>query len=199
MSYSSPMQQQPYPATQGAPAAPPAPRRPVFVIVVSLITALSALCSLIGAFIVYAGGKDFADKYLRQAIDDNPDAVGLPDGLTASDIKLLSGPKWQEVVSGFQDTLSVRAGMAVLVAVCLLLFTVFVMRTGATWARVLITVVAVFQFILPHTLILGDQPPNSLFVTSFFAIVFGILAIILIWLPPVGRFNKAHQQARSAP
>ncbi|MGP3977986.1 hypothetical protein ACTWQF_29015 [Streptomyces sp. 8N114] len=190
--------QQPYPSAQGAPAAPPAPpRRPAFVVVVSLITALSALCSLIGAFIVYAGGKDFADDYLRQAMDDNPDAVGLPAGTSASEIKDMSGPIWNEAVSSLQDTISARAGIAIFVAACLLLFTVFVLRTGATWARVLITVMAVVQFILPHTLILGDQPPNSLFLTSFLAIIFGLVALILVWLPPVGRFNKGHKQARS--
>ncbi|MDJ1137385.1 hypothetical protein [Streptomyces iconiensis] len=195
MSYPYATQQQPFPQQQGVPPAPP--RRPAFVVVVSVVTALSAVFSLIGAFLVYAGGKEFADDYLRQAMDDNPDAVGLPDGLTSADIKGMSGPMWNEAVSGLQDTVTVRAGFAVFFALCLLLFTVFMLRTGARWARVLITVVAVVQFILPHTLILGDEPPNSLFMTSFPAVLLGVLALILVWLPPVGRFNKGHKAAGS--
>jgi hypothetical protein len=167
--------------------------------VVTVITALSALCSLIGAIMVYGGGKEFTDEYLRQAMEENPEAVGLPEGMTASDVKGMSGALWTEAVNDFQGTLSVRAGMAVFVALCLLLFAIFMLRTGARWARVLITIVAVFQIILPHTFIMGDEPPDDLFLTSFGAVILGLVALIMVWLPPVGRFNKAHKQARRVP
>lgn len=164
-------------------------------VVVTVITALSAVFSLIGAFIVYAGGKEFTDDYLRQAMENNPEAVGLPSGMSASDIKDMSGSLWTEAVSDFQGTLEIRAGMAVFMGLCLLLFAIFVLRKGARWARVLITIVAAIQFILPHTLIMGDEPPNSLFLTSFGAVIFGIAALVMVWLPPVGRFYKAHKSA----
>ena len=197
----APQHQQPYPPQHGAPPPPPPPSappsRPVFVVVVSAVTLLSALFSLIGAAIVYTGGKDFVDEHLREVMDENPEAVGLPAGVSASDIKSTTGSLWYQTVSDYQDTLTIRAGMASFFALALVLFAVFVLRTGARWARVMITIVAVVQLILPHTLILGDEPPDSLFATSFPAVLLGLAALVLVWLPPVGRFGKEHKLARS--
>ncbi|GAA2059695.1 hypothetical protein GCM10009801_00600 [Streptomyces albiaxialis] len=197
-----PMQQQAYPPQQGVPPqvqaqVPEPPRRPAFVVVTFVVTMLSAVFALIGAIIVYSGGKDFVDEHLRKVMDENPEAVGLPAGIDASDVKSMSGPIWNDAVTDYQDTLTIRAGMAVFFAVLLLLFAVFVLRTGARWARVLITIVAAVQFILPHTLILGDEPPDSLFLTSFPAVLLGLLALIFVWLPPVGRYGKGYKLANS--
>ncbi|EPH42521.1 hypothetical protein STRAU_4410 [Streptomyces aurantiacus JA 4570] len=147
------------------------------------------MSAVIGAVLVFAGGNDLADENIRDVIDDHPDVVGLPSNTTAADIKTLSGPIWDELVSERAGTLSARAGFAIFTAVCVLIFTLCVRKNAATWARVLITISGVVA-LFPHILILGDYEPESVMAFSFVALLATLVAIVLCWLPPINRYAR---------
>ncbi|MBO8202573.1 hypothetical protein JW613_30450 [Streptomyces smyrnaeus] len=175
----------------GYPAAEPV-KRPGLVVAMLAVTVLSALSGALSALLVYVGGKDLADENVRNAVDSDPAAVGLPSGTTAADVKQLTGTAWDGIVTDWQSTMSARATIALVFSVAVLLFALFA-RTGAVWARVLLSVVAVLAAVFPHMLVLRDAAPAGLYATSLGAIVLGLLAVVLCWLPPVGRYKKALQ------
>ncbi|MFD9076755.1 hypothetical protein, partial [Streptomyces lasiicapitis] len=149
---------------QAAPAPPVGPRsaaraaravrRPGSLTALVWTSVISVVSAVIGAVLVFAGGNDMADENIRDVIDDHPDVVGLPSNTSAADIKSLSGPIWDELVSDRAGSLAARAGFAIFTAVCVLVFTLCVRKNAATWARVLITISGVVA-LFPHILILG--------------------------------------------
>ncbi|MEV8020918.1 hypothetical protein AB0O76_32215 [Streptomyces sp. NPDC086554] len=167
-------------------------RRPGTLTALVWTTLLSAVAAIIGAVLVFAGGEDMAEENINDVIQDHPDVVGLPSGTSAADIKALSGPIWDEMISDRAGTLSARAGFAIFTAVCLLIFALAVRKSAAVWARVLITISAVIA-LFPHFLILGDYEPDSVFITSLVALFTAISAIVLCWLPPVNRFARGQK------
>ncbi|MBA0052467.1 hypothetical protein E0L36_16565 [Streptomyces sp. AJS327] len=169
------------------PGAAPA-KKPGAVVAMLVLTALAALSGALGALLVYAGGKDLADENIRNAVDNNPETVGLPAGTTAADIKAMSGPMWDEVISDWQSTMSSRAHIAMFFAVVLLL--ALAARRCAIWPRVLITLTVLIWFMFPHALVLRDDPPNSLFLASMAAVLVGFAALVACWLPGVNRYRK---------
>ncbi|WP_237330161.1 hypothetical protein [Streptomyces sp. BA2] len=166
-----------------------AARRPGTLTALVWTSVLSAVAALIGAVLVFAGGDDMAEDNINDVIQDHPDVVGLPSGTTAADIKALSGPIWDELVSDRAGTLAARAGFAAFTALCLLVFALAARRSAAVWARVLITVSAVVA-LFPHFLILGDYEPDSVFALSFVSLLTALAVIVLCWLPPVNRFAR---------
>ncbi|MFD5703907.1 hypothetical protein [Streptomyces lasiicapitis] len=147
------------------------------------------MSAVIGAVLVFAGGNDMADENIRDVIDDHPDVVGLPANTSAADIKSLSGPIWDELVSDRAGSLAARAGFAIFTAVCVLVFTLCVRKNAATWARVLITISGVVA-LFPHILILGDYEPETVMAFSFVALLATLVAIVLCWLPPTNRYAR---------
>ncbi|GGS01668.1 hypothetical protein GCM10010252_45380 [Streptomyces aureoverticillatus] len=184
---------------QAAPAPPVGPRsaaraaravrRPGSLTALVWTSVISVVSAVIGAVLVFAGGNDMADENIRDVIDDHPDVVGLPSNTTAADIKSLSGPIWDELVSDRAGTLSARAGFAIFTAVCVLIFTLCVRKNAATWARVLITISGVVA-LFPHILILGDYEPETVMAFSFVALLATLVAIVLCWLPPTNRYAR---------
>ncbi|MFE0105018.1 hypothetical protein [Streptomyces sp. NPDC059009] len=180
-------------------AAPPAPadarprgraaRRPGTLTALVATSVLSAVSATIGAVMVFAGGNGMAEDNIKDVIQDHPDVVGLPSGTTAADLKALTGPMWDELVSDRAGTLSARGGFAIFTAVCLLIFGLLARKAAATWSRVLITIFAVVALI-PHFLILGDYEPDSVMWCSRVAVFTALAAIVLSWLPPVNRYAK---------
>ncbi|GAA3086481.1 hypothetical protein ACFQ0X_34620 [Streptomyces rectiviolaceus] len=166
-----------------------AARRPGALTALVWTSVLSAVAALVGAVLVFAGGDDMAEDNINDVIQDHPDVVGLPSGTSAADIKALSGPIWDELISDRAGTLAARAGFAAFTALCLLIFALAARRGAAVWARVLITVSAVVA-LFPHFLILGDYEPDSVFILSFVSLFTAIAAIVLCWLPPVNRFAR---------
>ncbi|GAA2066625.1 hypothetical protein GCM10009801_13250 [Streptomyces albiaxialis] len=138
MSYpqAAPMQGAPHPVPQPGRAASRI-RKPGVLAALPIVTALAALSGAIGSFLVFSGGKDIADENVRNAVDSNPEAVGLQAGVTSADIKeLAGGPLWDSVVTEWQSTMEARALIAMVFGVGLLLFALFV-RKAAVWARVM--------------------------------------------------------------
>ncbi|MGI5347221.1 hypothetical protein ACQEU8_03390 [Streptomyces sp. CA-250714] len=167
-------------------------KRPGLVVAMLAVTVLSALSGALSALIVYVGGKDLADENVRNAVDSDPTAVGLTAGTDAADIKQLSGTMWDSVVTEWQGTMSARATIAMVFAVAVLLLALGA-RKGAVWARVLLTIVIVLSAAFPHALVLRDAAPTGLYAASLGAILLGLVALVLCWLPPVGRYKKALQ------
>lgn len=180
------------PVQAGPPPTGPtrrAVRRPGTLTALVWTSVLSAVAALIGAALVFAGGDDMAEDNINDVIKDHPDVVGLPSGTSAADIKALSGPIWDELISDRAGTLAARAGFAVFTALCLLIFALAARKGAAVWARVLITVSAVVA-LFPHFLILGDYEPDSVVMLSLVSLLTAVAAIALCWLPPVNRFAR---------
>lgn len=155
-----------------------------------LVTAvLSGLFAIVGAVIVFAGGSGLADSNVKDVVSQHPDVLGLPAGIGPDDLKSLAGPLWQGVIDDRASTLSSRAGIAIFVAVCMLLSAFFARRTAATWSRVLITVWGLVGLI-PYFLIVTDYEPTSVTAVTWGALVSGIAAVVLCWLPGVRRYAK---------
>ncbi|GGO51748.1 hypothetical protein [Streptomyces lasiicapitis] len=184
---------------QAAPAPPVGPRsaaraaravrRPGSLTALVWTSVISVVSAVIGAVLVFAGGNDMADENIRDVIDDHPDVVGLPSNTSAADIKSLSGPIWDELVSDRAGSLAARAGFAIFTAACVLAFTLCVRKNAATWARVLITISGVVA-LFPHILILGDYEPETVMAFSFVALLATLVAIVLCWLPPTNRYAR---------
>ncbi|MFI9052811.1 hypothetical protein [Streptomyces sp. NPDC053427] len=169
-------------------ATPPTGRaagRPGTLTALLAITVLSAVSAFVGAILVYTGGKEGAEQNILDASKAHPD---LLDGGTISTIKALGPNVWDEAVSERYGTLSARAGMAVFFGLCLLVFGLCA-RNGATWARVLLTISAVLA-LFPHILIAGDYEPDPVFLTSLAAMLTAVVAVVVGWLPPNGRYAK---------
>ncbi|MEU7577478.1 hypothetical protein AB0B50_07735 [Streptomyces sp. NPDC041068] len=179
----------PAPPGAGAPPTRRAAKRPGTLAALFWTTMVSAVTAFIGAALVFAGGEDMAEENINDVIADHPDVVGLPSGTTAADIKALTGPMWDELVSDRAGTLSARAGFAVFTGVCLLVFALVARRGAAVWSRVLLTISAVIA-LFPHFLILGDYEPDSVVVLSLVSLLTAIAAVVLCWVPPVNRWAR---------
>ncbi|MFG2498872.1 hypothetical protein ACGFSB_11775 [Streptomyces sp. NPDC048441] len=166
-----------------------AARRPGTLAALVWTSVLSSVAAIVGAVLVFAGGDGMAEDNINDVIQDHPDVVGLPSGTSAADLKALSGPMWDEMISDRAGTLSARAGFAIFTALCLLIFALAARKSAAVWARVLITISAVVA-LFPHFLILSDYEPDSVFVLSLVSLFTAIAAIVLCWLPPVNRFAR---------
>ncbi|WP_019359086.1 hypothetical protein [Streptomyces sp. AA1529] len=174
----------------GHPAGQPV-RKPGVLVALLAATALSAVSGAVGALLVYVGGKDLADRNVRNAVDGDPTAVGLPAGTDASDIAEMTRIAWDDVVTEWQSTMSARAAIALALALALLVAGLFVGSRCTLWARILLTVLAVGGAAFPHLLILRDAAPAGPYATSLIAAAPALLAAVLCWLPQVGRYREA--------
>lgn len=163
-------------------------RRPGLLLALLLTSALAALSGLFGSIVVFAGGTDMAETNVKEVIDEHPEVLGLGSEFSAADLKSLTGPLWDELISDRQDTLTARATLVAFFAGCALIATLLA-RKAATWSRVLITITAGVSTI-PHFLIVGDYEPDSVTTLSYIAIVASILTVVLCWLPAVGRYGR---------
>ncbi|WP_051855706.1 hypothetical protein [Streptomyces sp. NRRL B-1347] len=155
------------------------------------------MSAVIGAVVVFAGGDGLAEENILDVVDDHPDVVGLPSNTSAADIKSLSGPLWDELVSERAGTLAARAGFALFTAVAVLVFTLCARKKAATWTRVLLTISGVIA-LFPHFLILGDYEPDSVMAFSFVTLLATVALIVCAWLPGTNRYAR-ERKAAAAP
>ncbi|WP_211225491.1 hypothetical protein [Amycolatopsis nigrescens] len=181
---------------QAAPPIPLAapPKRPGVLIALLVAAIGSAVAAVAGAVMVFTGGRELAATNLTEALDKLGPSMGMPDGFSAQDIAELSGSIWDTLVDERLSTLTARGGFALFFAAWLLIFGLCALK-GATWARVLITIGAVLS-VVPHFLILADYEPNSVVVTSLAALLLGLVAVVLCWLPPINRYQRALKAPR---
>lgn len=160
------------------PAGPPA-ARPASLRLAWYATLIAVLVAAVGAVVVFATGRDFVEHagsaYLTEnaaGAFDHADAVDTAYGLLAN-----------------------RAVLDLVAIGLVLLFAVFA-RNGATWARVLVTVV----------LLLGDTTrlatigtgPVGFTVTTALLVVLSLAVPVLLFLPSSGRYAKARKANRAA-
>jgi hypothetical protein len=156
---------------------------------------MSALCAVIGAVIVFSGGTGLADSNVKDVLRNHPDVVGVPAGMSPDEVtKSLAGPLWQQLVDDRASTLSSRAGIAVFVAVCMLIFAFFA-RRATVWSRVMLSISSL-ACILPCYLVVTDYEPASVTALSWVTLLFGVAAVALCWVPGVSRHGKERGAAR---
>ncbi|MGA4842943.1 hypothetical protein [Streptomyces sp. G45] len=183
------------PGPRRAVRAARAPRRPGSLTALVWTSVISVVSAVIGALFVFVGGEDLADDNIRDVVGDHPDVVGLPSHTSAADLKSLSGPLWDELVSDRAGTLAARGGFAIFTAVALLAFTLCVHRKAAVWARVCVTISG-FVALFPHILILGDYEPESVMALSLVALLGALAAIVCCWLPGTRRYARDSRASR---
>jgi hypothetical protein len=166
-------------AISATPTSTAAVRRPGMVTAAIAIVVVTALAAIANGVIIATGGKEL----LKQALEN----AGL-GGLTDADLDLASQLSGYDSLDDYMSTFSMRGYLVLAGGVLLLLFGVL-MRKAATWARVLVTITAVLTMLF-SVLVLATDTTSAMAGLSLLAILTGILSIIFVWLPPVGRYKK---------
>lgn len=144
------------------------------------VVVVTALAAIINGVIIITGGKELIKELLEGA--------GLT-GVSDSDLELASQLLGYDSVDGLVSAYAMRGYLVAGAGVALLLFGLCMMK-AATWARVMVTIssVAVMLF---SVLVLADETTSLMAGLSLLAVLTGILSIIFVWLPAVGRYKKA--------
>ncbi|MFJ5953131.1 hypothetical protein [Streptomyces noursei] len=163
-------------------------RRPGTVNATVACSIASALGTFAGALAVVAGGRPLAERNVEQAVQEDPQLLGLPAGTTTADLKAMAGPAWEALVGDRFGTLLARGVLASSLGLCLLVFGLYAGR-ASVWSRVMVTVSAVL--VVPvHTLVWYDFPPPSVTTATLPALATAVAAVVLAWLPPSGRYAE---------
>jgi hypothetical protein len=144
------------------------------------VVVVTALAAIINGVIIITGGKELIKELLEGA--------GLT-GVSDSDLELASRLLGYDSVDGLVSAYAMRGYVVAGAGVALLLFGLCMMK-AATWARIMVTIssVAVMLF---SVLVLADETTSLMAGLALLAILTGILSIIFVWLPAVGRYKKA--------
>lgn len=144
------------------------------------VVVVTALAAIINGVIIITGGKELIKELLEGA--------GLT-GVSDSDLELASRLLGYDSVDGLVSAYAMRGYLVAGAGVALLLFGLCMMK-AATWARIMVTIssVAVMLF---SVLVLADETTSLMAGLALLAILTGILSIIFVWLPAVGRYKKA--------
>lgn len=166
------------PVSGVVPAGPPVVR-PTVLRVAWYAMLAAVLVAVVGAVVVFATGRDFVEHagsaYLTEhaaGAFDHADAVDTAYGL------LVNRAVLDLVAIGFA-----------------LLFAVFA-RNGATWARVLVTLVLLLSDTTRLTTL--GTGPTGFTVTTVLLVVLSLAIPTLLFLPAAGRYAKARKAARRA-
>lgn len=172
-------QQPVHPApTRGVVPGPPA-TRPTSLRLAWYASLTAMLVAVVGAVVVFATGRDFVEHAGGDYLSEN--AAGAFDHADAVDTAY---------------GLLVNRAVLDLVAIgFVLLFAVFA-RNGATWARVLVTVVLLLGD-TTRLATIGSGPVGST-VTTALLVVLSLAVPVLLFLPASGRYAKARKAARAA-
>lgn len=144
------------------------------------VAVVTALAAIVNGVIIISGGKELIKELLENA--------GLT-GVSDSDLELASQLLGYDSVDGLVSAYTTRGYLVAGAGVALLLFGLCAMK-AATWARIMVTIssVAVMLF---SVVVLADETTSIMAGLSLLAILTGILSIIFVWLPAVGRYKKA--------
>ncbi|MGP4020076.1 hypothetical protein [Saccharopolyspora sp. 5N708] len=192
-----------------SPTAPPmsgtpksALKRPATLMALLVIAGISALSGLIGAIYALAGGRGLAESYATAVINSNPEELGVDEllavtgGSGTDDViaTLKEFDMWDTLISTAHAELILKSILLLVFIVPVLLFTLLAIN-GATWARVLITIFAVFSLI-GHLVAATSGPGLAMLqIMGFVGLATAIISIVLCWLPANGRYAKARKLA----
>jgi hypothetical protein len=163
----------PAPAAYGA--APP-PARPATLTFAFYGALLSGVLVLAGSILLYVQARD----------------VAVEQGLGSGNADALGQDLTNAVVDEAVGTLQLR-GISGIVSAVLLLAAALAVRNGATWARVLLTVLLVGG-VCAGGVTVADLAPAATKALDTIAIVLNLVVVVLLFLPATNAYAKARKQ-----
>lgn len=180
------------PQTVGGDARPSASlKRPRTLVALLLTTVLTSLAGIVGAVIVFIGGRQAAETAVIAAFHRDPTALGLSDGMSLESVKQLSGGLYESLIDEASSTLTARAGVALFFGAWLLVAALCA-RNAARTARAFITAGAIMTIAL-DLLIVVDISLDAVTALSFVSIALSLVVVALCWLPQNNRFARARR------
>ena len=167
-------------AISATPTSTAAVRRPGLLTAAIGVVVVTALAAIANGVIIATGGKDL----LTQALEN----AGL-GGLSDADLDLAAQLAGYDSLDGYLNTFAMRGYLVLGGGVLLLLFGIL-MRKAATWTRVLVTITAVLTMVFSLMVVAGDTT-TAMAGLGLLAVLGGIVSIVFVWLPAVGRYGKA--------
>ncbi|GGM26207.1 hypothetical protein ACFFX1_16735 [Dactylosporangium sucinum] len=140
---------------------------------------LAGLFSVVGSVLLIVKAHDLAARTASDILGEDTESL-LGSELTAS------------VVDEAANTLVVR-GVTGLVSAVLVLGIALAVRNGALWARIVLTVL-LLGGLCANGLMISDVAPGATKALGGAAIVLGLAAVVLLFLPPTNRYAKARGQ-----
>jgi hypothetical protein len=170
-----------YPPAQPAPAAYVAapPTRPATLTFGYFGALLAGLFSLAGSALLIAQAHDLAERTANDVLGDDTTAI-LGSDLTSS------------VVDDAANTLVMR-GVAGVVSAVLVLAVALAVRNGATWARIVLTVL-LLGGLCANGFAIADVAPGATKALDAAAMLLGLAVVVLLFLPATNRYVKARKQ-----
>lgn len=167
------------------------PARPRVLVALLLTTIMTAVAGIVGAIIVFAGGRQAVEAAVAAAVQRDPNSFGLSDSTTLEALKQFSGDLYVSLIDQAYGTLTARAGVALFLGVWLLVAALCA-RNAARTARSFITAGAVMTIVL-DLLIVVDISLDAVTVLSVASIALSLVVLVLCWLPPNNRFARARR------
>jgi hypothetical protein len=139
---------------------------------------LAGLAGIAGSALLIANAHDLAQQTTNDLLGaGTADALGA--GLTAG------------VVDEAAHTLTLR-GVTGIVSAVLILAVALAIRGGATWARVVLTVL-LLGALCANGVILTDVAPGATKALGVLAMVVAVTVVVLMFLPPSNRYTAAQK------
>lgn len=158
-----------------------APARPGTLTAALLITVLVGLAEIVNGIVILTGGMDLATKLAAKSMDI------LNVDLGAN----LNNQLLQDSAQVIQSGLQARAYILIVFGAAMLLFGLLA-RNAATWARVLVTISAVVTMGISGFIVI-DVNTTIMMILGAVAALGSIVAIVVTWLGPNGRYAKARK------
>ena len=153
-------------------------RRPATLTLAYFGGILAGLFSIIGAALLIAQAKDLAKDMAAELVPD-------------SDI--LGTSTMQAAIDEAANTLVVR-GVMLLVSGVLVLAIALAIRNGATWARIVLTVL-LLGGLCANGLVLRDVAPAVTKATGVATLLLSVAVVVLMFLPPTNQYVKNRKRA----
>jgi hypothetical protein len=167
-------------AARTAPARPA--RRPGTLTTAIVFTVLAGVAAIFNGVLIITGGRELIKELLTSS-------AGLPEGsFTEEDLSQL-GELAGVSLDDLEATMSTRAYLVLASGVGLVLFGL-AMYQAAKWARILVTLSAVGAMLF-SLVIVADVTNSTMAILCLAAILGGLVAVVLTWLPANGRYAKA--------
>lgn len=166
-------------------SAPASSTRPASLTAAMGAVILSGVAAIATAVVILAGGLDLVKEL-------GNDLAAKELGVSAAEAQETLtnlGLPMEDLYTEWQSTFQTRAYLMLVLGAAMVVFGLL-MRKAATWARVLVTIVAVltagFGFVVAT-----DVASTMMLALAWVAVLAGLVGIILTWLPANRRYAKA--------
>jgi hypothetical protein len=156
------------------------PSRPATLTLGYVGALLAGLFSAIGAALLMVQARDLAEQVARDTVES---VLGAESESTDAIVAA--------AVDEAASTLTTRGVMGLVSAVAVLGVALAV-RNGATWARVVLTVLLLGS-LCGNGLIVADVASGITKALGVTAMVLGVVVVVLLFLPPTNRYVKARK------